>query len=277
MSTNDFRHTAAMLRSTFGTKDFATVAKAHIDTILPALDTCAGTQEGQSQNGWDTIYEDGHICSGETRTNLHIVAWMDPEHAMKYGIAGLCWANEVQTEHYSVPLYASGDYDIAPQDRRRPSLEGANPPSMGRPTVERVECVSGIGTPADPVWRIEIDGFCADFETETAANNFAAAIAAWNRRAPDPESASRIEALEKALRDETGWVLEHSDSPTSAPRYWAAGQVDPLRSSAWTENHMAAIRFARSVDAQAVADRLMKKAGVAVRVCEHQWMGSAVQ
>lgn len=69
----------------------------------------------------------------------------------------------------------------------------------------------------------------------------------------------------------SAWVLEHADSPTSRPRYWAAGQIDPLRSSAWTENHMAAIRFAREDDAQAVANRLMVKAGVAVRVCEHTW------
>lgn len=75
-----------------------------------------------------------------------------------------------------------------------------------------------------------------------------------------------------ALRaDMSAWVLEHADSPTSVPRYWAAGQIHPGRSSAWTENHMAAIRFAREDDAQAVADRFMKKAGVLVRVCEHIW------
>lgn len=71
--------------------------------------------------------------------------------------------------------------------------------------------------------------------------------------------------------DLSAWVLEHAESPSSQPRYWAAGQIDPARSSSWTENHMAAIRFARSEDAQAVADRLMKKAGVPVRVCEHIW------
>lgn len=71
--------------------------------------------------------------------------------------------------------------------------------------------------------------------------------------------------------EETGWVLEQADSPSFEPRYWAAGQIDPTRSSAWTQNHMAAIRFAREVDAKAVADRLMSKAFVAVRVCCHKW------
>lgn len=71
--------------------------------------------------------------------------------------------------------------------------------------------------------------------------------------------------------DETGWVLEHADSPVSQPRYWAAGQIDPIRSSAWSENNMAAILFARREDAQNVADRLMRKADVPVRVCEHVW------
>lgn len=71
--------------------------------------------------------------------------------------------------------------------------------------------------------------------------------------------------------DELGWLIERADSEPSAPWYWAAGQVDPTRSSAWTQNHMAAIRFARRDDAQAVSDRLMKKAGVEVRIADHAW------
>jgi hypothetical protein len=73
--------------------------------------------------------------------------------------------------------------------------------------------------------------------------------------------------------DERAWLLERADSDTAAPWYWAAGQIDPSRSSAWTQNHMAAIRFARREDAQAVADRLMRKVPVDVRVCEHEWSG----
>ncbi len=67
------------------------------------------------------------------------------------------------------------------------------------------------------------------------------------------------------------WVLERADSDAAAPWYWAAGQIDPSRSSAWTQNHMAAIRFARREDAQAVAHRLMRKVPIDVRVCQHGW------
>lgn len=34
------------------------------------------------------------------------VAWMDPKHVKKYGIAGVCWAADHRTGNYSVPLYA---------------------------------------------------------------------------------------------------------------------------------------------------------------------------
>jgi hypothetical protein len=53
--------------------------------------------------------------------------------------------------------------------------------SGGLKPVERIEMVNyetGFQTPADPIWRVEVSGYCADFETETAANNFHAAIAA---------------------------------------------------------------------------------------------------
>lgn len=85
------------------------------------------------------------------------------------------------------------------------------------------------------------------------------------------EAHSEISARCAELLEQFAWVLERDDSPVSEPHYWAAGQIDPTRSSAWTFNHMAAIRFARREDAQAVADRLMKKAGVNVRVCDHLW------
>lgn len=68
---------------------------------------------------------------------------------------------------------------------------------------------------------------------------------------------------------EFAWVIEHGKSEVSAPRYWAAGQVDPARSSAWTQNHEHAIRFARKLDAERVVERTMK--GIPVRVAEHGW------
>jgi hypothetical protein len=71
--------------------------------------------------------------------------------------------------------------------------------------------------------------------------------------------------------DMSAWVIEHGASPVSQPRYWAAGQVNPHQSSAWTENHMHAIRFARQLDAERVADRIMGRSQIQVRVCEHIW------
>lgn len=47
--------------------------------------------------------------------------------------------------------------------------------------VERVECVDwsqGYEQPADPLWRIELNGYCADFPSEQAARNFASQIGA---------------------------------------------------------------------------------------------------
>jgi hypothetical protein len=49
------------------------------------------------------------------------------------------------------------------------------------PPVERIEMVqfpNGYEIPAEPIWRVEVSGRCADFETETGANHFRDAILA---------------------------------------------------------------------------------------------------
>lgn len=71
------------------------------------------------------------------------------------------------------------------------------------------------------------------------------------------------------LETESGWVIEKGDSPASEPKYWTAGQTDASRSSAWTSNHMHAIRFARKLDARRTSERIMK--GIEVRIAEHNW------
>lgn len=71
------------------------------------------------------------------------------------------------------------------------------------------------------------------------------------------------------MNDESGWLIERADSSPAEPKYWAAGQREAERSSAWTSNHMEAIRFARKDDAEKVANRIM--AGIDVRICEHAW------
>ena len=70
-------------------------------------------------------------------------------------------------------------------------------------------------------------------------------------------------------KEEFAWVIEHGNSDPSEPKYWAAGQQNPAQTSAWTSNHMEAIRFARADDARKVASRIMK--GIEVRICEHGW------
>lgn len=66
------------------------------------------------------------------------------------------------------------------------------------------------------------------------------------------------------------WVIEKVKATGSVliePKYWAAGQQDPLRSSAWTGNIHAAIRFFRKDDAQNVISRMMYY--MSVRATEH--------
>ena len=75
------------------------------------------------------------------------------------------------------------------------------------------------------------------------------------------------------VTDETGWVIERADSPTSEPKYWCAGMLDANTFSAWTSNHMQAIRFARRIDAERLCERLMNPKNISVRICEHQWRG----
>jgi hypothetical protein len=54
----------------------------------------------------------------------------------------------------------------APEVRAAVSLE----------EVEMVDWSSGYQERADSIWRVTVDGYCADFQTETAATNFRNAI-----------------------------------------------------------------------------------------------------
>lgn len=69
--------------------------------------------------------------------------------------------------------------------------------------------------------------------------------------------------------DESGWVIERADSCPAEPKYWAAGQREAERPSAWTSNHEEAIRFARKIDAEKVSRRLFP--AIDVRIAEHAW------
>jgi hypothetical protein len=63
--------------------------------------------------------------------------------------------------------------------------------------------------------------------------------------------------------NELGWVIEGAWSPPSTPEYWAG-------SSAWTSDHMKALRFARREDAEQAA--YLMCTGLNVRICEHAWV-----
>ncbi len=64
---------------------------------------------------------------------------------------------------------------------------------------------------------------------------------------------------------EEGWVIEHADSEVSRPMYWAGH-------NRWSDDHAAAVRFARQEDATAVAKcETPANSGQPHRACLHQW------
>lgn len=91
---------------------------------------------------------------------------------------------------------------------------------------------------------------------------------------PDPdcaEAADLIATLTAALAaekeradaaDESGWVIEGAWSEVSAPSYWCG-------SSAWSDDHMRALRFARKEDAEQAAFFMLD--GMNIRIAEHIW------
>ena len=66
---------------------------------------------------------------------------------------------------------------------------------------------------------------------------------------------------------ESGWVIEHKDSEVYSPAYFAANAPEH---NEWPKDHLAATRFARECDAEAVAEMLFGK-DHGHRICEHGW------
>ena len=81
---------------------------------------------------------------------------------------------------------------------------------------------------------------------------------------PDDEwvRATDYDNLASARADIFSWVIEGGWTDIYKPEYWVG-------SSAWSGDHMRALRFARRQDAQQAADLML--AGVNVRICEHAW------
>ncbi|RWL14852.1 MAG: restriction alleviation protein, Lar family [Mesorhizobium sp.] len=70
--------------------------------------------------------------------------------------------------------------------------------------VERVDCVTwknGFQEEAGDFWRIVLDGYCADFPTETAAKNFADAIKRCGAQGPTADTYAEAERLWNARAD----------------------------------------------------------------------------
>ncbi|WP_406871591.1 hypothetical protein WHT83_14825 [Aminobacter sp. P9b] len=90
------------------------------------------------------------------------------------------------------------------------AAERIGPANDSVASVERVECVSydtGYEMPADPIWRVEIDGYCADFDFETAARNFAAAINRRSALAGEP-GIKALEWTEPGPRNNWVWAAK---------------------------------------------------------------------
>lgn len=63
------------------------------------------------------------------------------------------------------------------------------------------------------------------------------------------------------LGEQDGWVIEHFNSPESAPSYWDG--------VSWSANHLRAIRFLRSIDATRVRNETLMDERH--RIAEHIW------
>lgn len=117
-------------------------------------------------------------------------------------------------------------------------------------TVYPVETVTGtfLTEPGEPFWRIEVDGFCADFDYPEAANNFALAVnarislAAFRGSGVAPEgfvlvprvpTEAMIRAFDNAKptsavpNDEGGWSAPYLDAWDARYAAMIAAAPDP--------------------------------------------------
>jgi len=105
-------------------------------------------------------------------------------------------AEECNPELEFLPeTYRAGDLDSAPLVQAFAAHREAATCKEGlQVEVREIETVTGdfMTERGAPFWRIEIDGYCADFDYQAAAENFAAAIN--SRIAARPAGDSEAEA-----------------------------------------------------------------------------------
>ena len=110
-------------------------------------------------------------------------------------------------------LIRDGEYDehdtVARVAHHRLATQ-AHEPSADVVEVRKVETVTGdfMQDEGEPFWRIEIGGYCADFNHEQAARNFAAAIAAMR---PESERAGIAAWLRNPLTYVRGLSMAQSE------------------------------------------------------------------
>lgn len=80
------------------------------------------------------------------------------------------------------------------------------------------------------------------------------------------DTCKRAERAEKALQDETGWLIERA--PDGRPMWLTLGGPHAY---GWTGDSLEALRFSRAADAQAFADGYVNEP---VRVTDHAWIGA---
>lgn len=80
----------------------------------------------------------------------------------------------------------------------------------------------------------------------------------------DSADAAQIVTISEHLDESVnhGWVIEGAWSHVQTPDYWVG-------SSAWSQDHNRALRFARKQDAEQAAAMMLD--GIRVRFCEHAW------
>jgi len=101
------------------------------------------------------------------------------------------------TDGFTMACFKATDVPIGTKLYASPQAVAPTGEIAGLVEVEKIDCVTyerGWQEPADPIWRIQINGVCADFPTETWANNFADAI-----RRTIAQPLARLAEAEEAL------------------------------------------------------------------------------